>query len=308
MATTAWFDYDGEFTGEGADLPYDGLLLDELANAAYQAYSLRRLSLDYAGNAVLVRRSSDNATQAIGFTEDGLLDTAALLSFAGAGSAFVNTWYDQSGNTRNMVQANTVKQPRIVNAGTLVTIGDAPGVEFTGTDVHLKHSAPGLKALVAASGATVCEVHTDVSALLSYGETDNGGSAGGRILPFGWSSATPPLLLFQVADSTGTNQAGYPSFAINAVGEVHSDVAIKNNGAGAALYRDGIQKVSNAFNPTMPTSTMTSATLGGWEAATAGSINSDYTGKIGEHIILAGVTDLTAIAALAASHAAYFGI
>ncbi|QZT61227.1 arabinofuranosidase catalytic domain-containing protein [Mycolicibacterium austroafricanum] len=306
MVNALWFTYAGEFSGDGADLPYDKLLIDNFASV-YQAYSLRQLSVFHTGPAVRVRRSSDNAVLDVGFV-DGLLDTASLTAFVGANSAYVHTWYDQSGNARNMVQATTAKQPRIVNAGTLVTIGDAPGVEFTGTDVHLKHTAPGLKALVAASGATVCEVHTDASALLSYGETDNGGSAGGRILPFGWSSATPPLLLFQVADSTGTNQAGYPSFAINAVGEVHSDVAVKNNGAGAALYRDGIQKVSNAFNPTMPTSTMTSATLGGWEAATAGSINSDYVGKIGEHIIIAGAADTSDVAVVAGSHATYFGI
>jgi len=42
------------------------------------AYSVRLLSSTYTGKALQVRRSSDNATQDIGFTSNGDLDTTTL--------------------------------------------------------------------------------------------------------------------------------------------------------------------------------------------------------------------------------------
>jgi len=61
------------------------------------AYGIRKIVGGYAGNAVTVRRSSDNATSNIGFTSAGDLDTVSLSTFCAATSCFVVTWYDQSG-------------------------------------------------------------------------------------------------------------------------------------------------------------------------------------------------------------------
>jgi hypothetical protein len=104
------------------------LLLDEFPNAA-AAYSLRLLSSSYTGNCIEVRRSSDNALQNIGFV-DGVLDTGSLLSFVGAGDGFVRTWYDQSGNNINAIQTNTVRQPVIVNNGSVTLFNNLPCVLF----------------------------------------------------------------------------------------------------------------------------------------------------------------------------------
>ena len=103
------------------------LLLDSISTLA--AYSLRKLRTGYGGSAVRVRRSSDSTEQDIGFV-GSQFDSASLLSFCGGGSGFVTTWYDQSGNSRNLQQATTTKQPRIVNAG----VQDANGITFDGTD------------------------------------------------------------------------------------------------------------------------------------------------------------------------------
>ena len=46
------------------------LLLDSYSGAA-AAYSLRKLRSSYTGNAIKVRRSSDNAEMNIGFNSDG---------------------------------------------------------------------------------------------------------------------------------------------------------------------------------------------------------------------------------------------
>jgi hypothetical protein len=115
----------GESSG-GGSAP-EALLLDTYTGAA-AAYSLRKLRTAYAGAAIRVRRSSDNAEQDIGFVANEL-DTASLLTFCGAGNGFVVTWYDQSGNSRNATQATTTSQPRIVNSGVV----DA-GVVFDGVN------------------------------------------------------------------------------------------------------------------------------------------------------------------------------
>jgi hypothetical protein len=111
-------------------------VFDGRTTGLWGLYSLRRELSAYAGSAIRVRRSSDNTEQDIGFVS-GLLDTASLLTFAGAGSAFVTTVYDQSGNGRNLVQATSGQQPRIVNTGAL----DTRGITFDGLNDVLVSNA-----------------------------------------------------------------------------------------------------------------------------------------------------------------------
>lgn len=108
-----------------------GLLLDTY-NIVGAAYSLRKLRTAYTGYAIRVRRSSDNTTQDIGFNSNGVLDTAALLSFVGAGNGTVTIWYDQSGNGYNAVPFLTIGTPDIVSAGTIYTLNGKPSLYFNG--------------------------------------------------------------------------------------------------------------------------------------------------------------------------------
>jgi hypothetical protein len=103
--------------GGGAAYSY---ILDTYSGAVV-AYSLRKLSSTYTGNCIRVRRSSDNTEQNIGFVAN-VLDTASLLSFCGSGSGFVVTWFDQSGNGKNAIQATATAQNRIVRLGSLITM------------------------------------------------------------------------------------------------------------------------------------------------------------------------------------------
>jgi hypothetical protein len=109
-----------------------GLL--ETYSGAAAAYSLRKLRTGYVGNAIRVRRSSDNAEQDIAFDASGNLDTVSLLAFVGSGNGFVTTWYDQSGNGQHAVQTIASNQPYIVNAGVVNTYNSKPCVKFDGVD------------------------------------------------------------------------------------------------------------------------------------------------------------------------------
>lgn len=115
-------------------------LLNTYPNAA-AAYSLRNLSSTYTGALIRVRRSSDNTELDIYGTYQGNLDTATLLSFVGAGNGFVTTWYDQSSNGRNLIQATASNQPIIVFNGVIETQGGAYAAYFNGTSQVLATSA-----------------------------------------------------------------------------------------------------------------------------------------------------------------------
>jgi|DEB0MinimDraft_6_1074348.scaffolds.fasta_scaffold19752_1 hypothetical protein len=102
-------------------------LLDDYSGAA-AAYSLRLLRSGYSGNAIKVRRASDNTEQDIGFV-DNELDTSSLESFCSGTDGFVTTWYDQSGSN-NAAQTTASKQAKIVSSGSTITQNGKPTLEF----------------------------------------------------------------------------------------------------------------------------------------------------------------------------------
>jgi len=106
-------------------------LLDTYSGAA-AAYSLRKLRSDYSGNAVKVRRASDNVEADIGFNVFKELDTVALVAHCGSSDGFVSVWYDQS-SSNNATQTTAANQPKIYDGTTgVVTENGKPAVEFNG--------------------------------------------------------------------------------------------------------------------------------------------------------------------------------
>jgi hypothetical protein len=94
--------------GGGVALP----TLDNLTTAL--TVSTRKLHSEYAGNCMLLRRSSDDAEQAFGFNSQNMLDTAAISAWGGDDTLFVKTWYDQSGGGNDANQATAANQPTLV--------------------------------------------------------------------------------------------------------------------------------------------------------------------------------------------------
>ena len=116
---------------------FTGLLNDYSGAAA--AYSLRLLDNTYTGDAVVVRRASDNTTQAIGFV-DNELDTATLESFCSGTDGFVTTWYDQSGNGVDATNATAANQPKIVSSGSTILENGRACVQWNGGTEYLASS------------------------------------------------------------------------------------------------------------------------------------------------------------------------
>lgn len=83
------------------------------------AYGFRKLRTAYSGPGVRIRRASDNAELDINFLGfvPGLgspLDVAAANAHCAATTCFIRTWYDQSGNARDLIQTVTANQPALV--------------------------------------------------------------------------------------------------------------------------------------------------------------------------------------------------
>jgi hypothetical protein len=64
----------------------------------------------YSGSCMTVRRASDNTTLTLGFV-NGIVDMATADAWAAGSAMFVTTWFDQSGNGKNLTQATAVNQP-----------------------------------------------------------------------------------------------------------------------------------------------------------------------------------------------------
>lgn len=113
-------------------------ILDIYSANLYGAYSLRLLRNGYGGNCVRVRRSSDNTEQDFGFV-DGVVDMASIITFCGGGNGFVTTWYDQSGNAKDVIQATAGNQPQIVASGVAYTTSGKYYLNFANS--HLRKAS-----------------------------------------------------------------------------------------------------------------------------------------------------------------------
>jgi hypothetical protein len=140
-------------------------LLDQHGGAAV-AYSLRRLRSGYTGAAVRVRRSSDN--DEANFTPEEVA-SGSVQSWVGAGNdGFVTTWFDQSGNGNNFVQATSADQPVIVSGGALTTDQSRPALSFVPNDGMTTSQSVNLGTQVSLFiVARLTRNHTDFSRLVN---------------------------------------------------------------------------------------------------------------------------------------------
>ncbi len=200
----------------------DAYMLDVLGVSAERAYSMRRLRLAYAGSAIRVRRSSDNAQMDVGFVGEDL-DTATMLAWSGSDSVYRTKFYDQSGNGDDYVQATAGLQPRIVNAGVLDTQNGKPAARFDSVDdLEDGASAFGCK--------EACIVCSTTDAGPTFGGSWGALSGGGTILFAGvsggdyWDDNSFAAGNINV-NNTGTRTAVFGGVLMQVSGHTSSNVA-----------------------------------------------------------------------------------
>jgi len=122
-------------TNFGSTYSYDAplpanKLIDTYASAC-GAYSLRELTTAWAGQPVVeVRRTLDGAYS--DFTASEITD-GTLATWCQGTSAFVRTWYDQSGNGIDVTQTTEASQPRIATNGVVESENGKPAINFDTT-------------------------------------------------------------------------------------------------------------------------------------------------------------------------------
>jgi trimeric autotransporter adhesin len=266
-------------------------LLDKLSTSALAAYGLRKLSNAYTGNAIRVRRSSDNTEQDIGFVGPDL-DIASLLSFVGAANGFVTTCYDQSGNGRNITQTTAANQRGVVAAGVLRVSNGRPtmlgssAAQFLTTPANATWLANVASYTINAVAALADTAGADFLLGLSDGTATTGlewfVNTGNQV----WVTDTTTFAIYDVAVSAA----------------LAAWIITKNGASGSELFANGISQEAQ-LSPT--------GTLNGNGPLYVGgrySGDSAFQGSLSEIMIFGDVLSSDDCAALANDQASYFGI
>jgi hypothetical protein len=213
-------------------------VLDLISVRAAAAYSLRRLYASYTGAAIRVRRSSDNAEIDIGFIREGL-DVVTLLAFVGAGSGFITTWYDQSGNGRNATQTTAGAQPRIVNAGAIETTNGRPNLVVSGQQF--------MDSSLTVAQTVVDGVITTLSTVFQSAQGISGTLVNAQFQGGNAYNVHAPW----VDGNTYFDVLGLsPRVAEPVTWDALSVGAFVRNGALANVYKNGVTVISTNNNPT----------------------------------------------------------
>ena len=165
-------------------------LLD-IYSGATAAYSLRKLSSTYTGNAIRIRRSSDNTSLDIGFTANGGLDTTSVLSFIAGGTAFVSIVYDQSGNGNHATQTTASSQPLLAVGGIIYTLNGKPIIRttlpgFSGVQIYFNTPISNLqpRPISIVQAGIIYQLASNIygNVTCTLGGSNSGGLGGGRYI------------------------------------------------------------------------------------------------------------------------------
>ena len=192
------------------------------------AYSTRRIRTTYTGPALRVRRSSDNTEQDINFNTNGDLDTTALISFTGTSNGFVTKWYDQSGNSRDLIQTTGANQPQISMNGIVFTEKGRPTITSTG--INAMYASTAIPVTNAVS--TFALLRTNIIKSNSNSGMFLGFIAGAHLSPSRNSLGTNRYY--------GTNDITYPSLSTG-----NNYITITNNSNKVDAWENGTQVVNN---------------------------------------------------------------
>ena len=251
------------------------LLMELYPTGAVAGYSVARRLHPAATVCIRVRRSSDNAQQDIGFSDDNL-DVTALLAFVGAGNGDVMRIYEQRTNGANYVSGTG---SRIATSGALATLGSTGKAAMTIGSETLTSNDSGWGTTFGLAGNL-----TVTAAAVFRKTTSNAGSA------YGWGNYNASLGTFGYYDD---NSVAGMSFAggnnrpttVPAVNLHQLSVFTKSPGAintTATTYRNGSNVASGS--PSTGTPNVAGAyplTIGSW----AGLATNKLLGQFQELVI-----------------------
>jgi hypothetical protein len=245
----------------------ESFLLDQYGSDVIAAYSVRRLSSTYTGNALRVRRESDDEEIDLGFDSDGNLDTSPISTFIvqPGEDGFVSKWYDQSGNSRDAVQATNSLQFRIVNNRTVVTRNSIPSMEGTSTSNAMNISG------IPTTSQPICSFEAYANDGIPNGsivQLFRGANGAGKtvdVIRFNYAtiSNVPKITVF--TSDGGLNTNSVPTFSAPSDEDIHIVTRIVDT-SESLIYLDGISQGPLSSNPV-------SAEIGGANQEILGGLN-----------------------------------
>jgi gliding motility-associated-like protein len=285
------------------------------------AYALRALSSDYTGPLVRIAVGSNfydvypdattnrafalSSSVSASYTTYNAASTGvtgtSLSIVIGTNSATVVIWYDQSGNGRDGIQANSSLQPQIISAGAINTSNSKPALKFTGTQF-----------LVVSTTA----FNVDLSGSVVYAATSANTSGGGANTWYNMNGIVGSEQGGDVADFAygvynGKFTAGFGG-SDNSVGTTAAvnDGATRvnswtrtNTSGSVALFNNGATNGGATLGAGNRTS-VPSVAIG---AATTGGLTY-FNGTISEIALFPLVYNTTERQAIEASQTTYYGI
>lgn len=119
-------------------LPLD-YLMTGISGTLSGAWATFKVTENYSGDIVTIRRSSDSTTDDFTVADASLtVDTEAIATFVGTGTGYVSSFFDQSGNARTLAQATTTKQPEfdaeLTDADGATVANGMPAAAFDGSN------------------------------------------------------------------------------------------------------------------------------------------------------------------------------
>lgn len=252
------------------------LLLDSLsAGAAYSAS--RKLRTAYSGAAFQVERTSDGATQDIGFSGNSV-DTAALLSFVGSSNGRIATWYDQSGNNRHVTNATATQRPRIVNAGVLETQNGKPSLFFDNAlNSRLTNTSP---FMFAAGQSTMIAVWRAAGQTTRTLFSERNSGTNNPIYRYEFGLNVTYRINLRTRDDTGAQSAFVQGVVDGEIDDTLRNYAFRDSGTQAQGFVNGLPETAQSYTRT-GTFTFNLFTIGA--NGTAASIEA-FTGYMSEAI------------------------
>jgi len=286
--------------------------LDATSSDVHSAFSMRQLLSSYTGPLIQIRRSTDNSTMDVYPNDSGDLDISSVRNWLAidfdvtvGSTAAVNTWYDQSGNGRDMTQTTNGFQPDFIFAG----MNNRPTIEFGPefSDVVLQSSPDSASLMKDAEAGHL------VSAVMQLDDTSS-------IDATWWSEGGSafPLRYYLRANNTTTVNVGQrdsdtsesDNFTISANSDGVPVLLEFSSASGImSVYRNNVASTSNtqSYDPSDFTSPMAVMAIGARYYAD-GLTNAEWTGDIAEVYFADAVPSVFRRQAVAQSSMAYWGV
>jgi len=277
---------------EEAAPPAAGLFLDDYPGAEV-AFSLRKLRTAYTGDCIRIREGSGNTEADIGFDGSGNVDEAAIASHCAGASGYITKWYDQSGNSYDMVQTSTSNQFRIYDGSSVDTLNGKPTLNGVTGASNYGNAKYLINNSYANTGTQVFGIQVAATGNTTL---NNGAFKFGRIMAFKTSAGALDYnttnqyisLFFQVTSPANTYGAGqnnvFTQPSTNIVPNQQHIMTFNKNGTANAVSIDDPTVGANTATGTISSANLAVTTL--WFGRDrSGGVDSHLLGYLQEMIV-----------------------